>query len=286
MKYGWLTVPTKDRVTAGQARLATPDMIGKIAPIMFAQALTYVKRWLNLMLSRRLRVAEAVAASLLLLTAGTIYCQIYCLLALQEMHGASMPLWASVHRASVDVIPPFVAFELSKRVPMNGRVWQWAALIAIFAAAIAIAVLWRMQLDIMSSGLSPRRMAVDRIPYMALAGVGLFLFHHRGRLSDVRAPWSRTSDDPDKMPPAKAIDWVKAAGNYVEIRVGGRTRLLRMTLRQASSLLPDEQFVQIHRSVIVNRERIAKVNGRRSVEMTDGTAFTVGDAYRSNLTAV
>ena len=56
-----------------------------------------------------------------------------------------------------------------------------------------------------------------------------------------------------------------------------------MTLRQARAVLPGDQFVQIHRSVIVNRERIATVKGRRSLQMTDGTEFAVGDAHRSNL---
>ena len=132
----------------------------------------------------------------------------------------------------------------------------------------------------MSSGLTVRHMAVDRIPFLLLAAAALAFYSLRLRTVADYGPW--TASDAERIPPAKAIDWVKAAGNYVEIRVVGRTRLFRMTLRQARELLPEDQFVQIHRSVIVNRQRIATVKGRRTVRMTDGTEFAVGDAHRLN----
>jgi LytTr DNA-binding domain len=145
-----------------------------------------------------------------------------------------------------------------------------------------LGLLIRMQVHPMSSGLTTRHMAVDRIPFMLLAAAALTYYWLRAARGANGDPWT-AGDERDRIPPAKAIDWIKAAGNYVEIRVAGRTRLLRMTLRQARALLPREQFIQIHRSVIVNRARIATVKGRRSVEMADGTSFTVGDAHRSNL---
>ena len=247
---------------------------------MLAQAFPLARRWLNVMLTRPLTLREAVIVGAVLLVAGTIYCQIYCLLALQQMHGASMPLWASVHRASVDVVPAFAAFELGKRVPPQPRWWHWLALVIFFAATIALAVLWRLQLHKMDMALSPRRIAVDRLPFMGFAALGIAYYH--ARLRQKRAE-QRCGDLSEIMPPVNAIDWVKAAGNYVEIKVGDRTRLLRMTLRQAAEMLPEAGFVQIHRSVIVNRARIARMNGRQRVRMTDGTEFSVGDAYRSNL---
>jgi DNA-binding LytR/AlgR family response regulator len=255
----------------------------KIARAMLAQAFPLVRRWLNVMLNRPLTLREAVIVGVVLLTAGTIYCQIYCLLALQQMHGASMPLWASVHRASVDVAPAFAAFELGKRVPPQPRWWHWLALIIFFAAAIALAVLWRLQLHKMDMALSPRRIAVDRLPFMAFAALGIAYYHARLRQKRAQSLEQRSGDSPEVMPPMNAIDWVKAAGNYVEIKAGDRTRLLRMTLRQAAEMLPQGGFVQIHRSVIDNRARIVRMNGRQRVSMADGTEFRVGDAYRSNL---
>jgi LytTr DNA-binding domain len=250
---------------------------------MLAQVFPLARRWFIVVLARPLTPREAVITGALLLTAGTIYCQIYCLLALQQMHGASMPLWASIHRASVDVVPAFAAFELGKRVPPQPRLWHWFALITFFAVALALSVLWRLQLDMMNSVLTPRRIAADRIPFMALAALGIAYYHARLRQGRAQSTDQRASDGPEVMPPVNAIDWVKAAGNYVEIKVGARTCLMRMTLRQAAAMLPEAQFVQIHRSVIVNRERVVRINGRQRVKMTDGTEFPVGDAYRSNL---
>lgn len=192
-----------------------------------------------------------------------------------------MPLLASLCRAGSDVVPAFLAFEIGKRALGLPRAQRWIALGAIFAGAAALGVLIRLQAPIMSMGLMPRRMAADRIPFMLLAGTALYYYRVRGRRVQ-EDPWA-AAEERDRIPPANAIDWVRAAGNYVEIRVAGRTRLLRMTLRQARALLPGEQFLQIHRSVIVNRDRIATVKGRHSIEMKDGTSFTVGDAHRSNL---
>jgi two-component system LytT family response regulator len=80
------------------------------------------------------------------------------------------------------------------------------------------------------------------------------------------------------------IDWIKAAGNYVEVHFNGRTKLLRMTLHQARRALPSGEFVQIHRSVLVNTSRIAHVDARqRTVRLADGATLTVGETFRMNL---
>ena len=251
---------------------------------MISSAISFARKWVTIVLTRPLRFGEAVGVGSAILGLGTIYCQIYCLLALQQMHGMSMPILASAHRASVDVISSFVAFELSKRVMLRDRHWNWLLVVFIFAAIVALAVYWRMQLDLMNSGLTPRRMAVDRIPFMALAAAGLAYYRWRLRHPVSPIPGARASCDLESLPPAGAIEWVKAAGNYVEIRVSGHTRLVRGALHQIAAVLPEPQFVQIHRSVIVNRAKVAGTNGRRTVRMTDGTEFSVGDAYRSNLT--
>lgn len=251
---------------------------------MLARAVPFVRRWVDLTLARPLAPREGVIVAALLLTAGTIYCQIYCLLALQQMHGATMPLSASVHRASVDVLFPFVAFELGKRIPLHGRFWHWALLAALFCGAIALAALWRMQLPLMNSTLTPRRMVVDRIPIMALAAVALAHYHARARLSFGRSRSAATAED--ELPAPEWIDWVRAAGNYVEIRMGGRTVLKRMTMAQAEEALADKAFVRVHRSMLVNRRRIAGLDRKerpRHVRLTDGSFVKIGEAYRANL---
>lgn len=232
---------------------------------------------------RRLSFPEASLLCLILLAIGAVYCQIYCLLALQQMHGATMPLGASLGRVGADIVPAFAAFELAKRVRFERPAQRWAAFTAIFLSALALAFALRMQVHMMSSMISPRRMAVDRLPSLVLAAAALAYFDRRRRIPAALARRAQDPIDPEPIPMPKAVDWVRAARNYVEIRVCGHTRLVRMTLRDAAAYLPDSQFVQIHRSVIVNRQRISTVRGGRTVAMADGTEFKVGDAYRSKL---
>ena len=54
------------------------------------------------------------------------------------------------------------------------------------------------------------------------------------------------------------IDWVDAAGDYMCIHVKGTTHIMRSTLKNLMSRLDPEKFKRIHRSTIVNLERIIK----------------------------
>jgi two-component system LytT family response regulator len=52
------------------------------------------------------------------------------------------------------------------------------------------------------------------------------------------------------------IDWIEAAGYYVCLHVGSDTHVIRRTLLELERDLGDEKFIRIHRSIIVNLERI------------------------------
>lgn len=52
------------------------------------------------------------------------------------------------------------------------------------------------------------------------------------------------------------IDWIEAAGYYACLHVGEDTHIMRRTLSDLERDLGDGQFIRIHRSVIVNVERI------------------------------
>jgi two-component system, LytTR family, response regulator len=52
------------------------------------------------------------------------------------------------------------------------------------------------------------------------------------------------------------IDWIEAAGYYACLHVGGNTHIMRRTLSDLERDLGKEQFIRIHRSTIVNVERI------------------------------
>jgi two-component system LytT family response regulator len=58
------------------------------------------------------------------------------------------------------------------------------------------------------------------------------------------------------------VDWIGGAGNYVELHVGPARHLDRQTLAGLESRLDRRRFARIHRSTIVNLERVAAVEAR------------------------
>ena len=83
------------------------------------------------------------------------------------------------------------------------------------------------------------------------------------------------------------IDWIQAAGNYVEIYAGERKHLLRMTLTKLEHDLDPDGFVRIHRSTIVNFERIVEIEphwrGGYRVVLANGTRLRLSRTYQDRL---
>jgi len=65
------------------------------------------------------------------------------------------------------------------------------------------------------------------------------------------------------------IDWIEAAGYYACLHVGGKTHILRRTLLELERELGEERFVRIHRSIIVNSDRI------HGLEVQEGGEYEV-----------
>ena len=68
---------------------------------------------------------------------------------------------------------------------------------------------------------------------------------------------------------AADIDCIEAAGYYACVRVGSETHIIRRTLLELERDLGDEKFVRIHRSIIVNLERI------RGLELQSGGEYEI-----------
>jgi two-component system, LytTR family, response regulator len=58
---------------------------------------------------------------------------------------------------------------------------------------------------------------------------------------------------------AEDVDWIEGARNYVRLHVGERSHLLRGPLTAILAQLDPTMFARIHRSIIVNVERIGEV---------------------------
>ncbi len=87
--------------------------------------------------------------------------------------------------------------------------------------------------------------------------------------------------------PAKEVDWVTAYGNYLKVHAGGKTYLLRETINNLSQRLDPEAFLRIHRSTIVNAERIKEFQpmfgGQYAVILKDGSEFVLSRNYRKEI---
>ncbi len=86
---------------------------------------------------------------------------------------------------------------------------------------------------------------------------------------------------------ADEIDWIEAAANYVKLHVGKESHLLRETINGLAAKLDPEKFLRIHRSIIINLERIKELqpwfHGDYVVIMQDGTQLISSRNYREQL---
>jgi two-component system LytT family response regulator len=86
------------------------------------------------------------------------------------------------------------------------------------------------------------------------------------------------------------IDWIEAADDYVRLHIGKQTLEHRDTLTRLEQRLPADRFLRIHRSTIVNVDRIREMQpwfqGDYVLIMHDGTRLTTGRSYRERLRAL
>ena len=83
------------------------------------------------------------------------------------------------------------------------------------------------------------------------------------------------------------IDWVEAAANYVRVYVGKQAYLLRRGIGEIAERLDPAQFIRIHRSAIVNVQKIKELepvnSGEYIVTLKDGRELSCSRGYRSGL---
>jgi two-component system, LytTR family, response regulator len=81
-----------------------------------------------------------------------------------------------------------------------------------------------------------------------------------------------------------AVDWFEASGNYVGLHVQGKTHLIHETLSDVEQSLDPTRFLRIHRSTIVQVDRIKELqpftNGEFVVILHDGTRLKLSRSFR------
>jgi two-component system, LytTR family, response regulator len=87
--------------------------------------------------------------------------------------------------------------------------------------------------------------------------------------------------------PIAKIDYVKAEDDYVLLRSAGRNHLKKQTLASLEEALPKERFVRVHRSYLLNLDRLARVEpsatGASTAVLTDGARLPVSRAGAQRL---
>jgi two-component system LytT family response regulator len=86
------------------------------------------------------------------------------------------------------------------------------------------------------------------------------------------------------------VDWIESESNYVRLHVGDRSYLSRTTLSGLEEKLDPFRFIRIHRTAIVNVDRIRKLTprgrGDLRITLTDGTQLSLSRRYRDRLERV
>lgn len=82
------------------------------------------------------------------------------------------------------------------------------------------------------------------------------------------------------------IDWFESAGNYVRVHVGPEAYIMRETMKGIEARI-DERFLRVHRSAIVNTDRIKWITldseGLPTVVLRDGARIPAGRYIESRL---
>lgn len=85
----------------------------------------------------------------------------------------------------------------------------------------------------------------------------------------------------------ETIDFVEAAGNYVALNAGGRSHLIRSPLTAFERRLDPAVFARVHRSAIVNLNRVAEVrplaSGDFTIVMQSGETVRMSRRFRERI---
>jgi two-component system, LytTR family, response regulator len=83
------------------------------------------------------------------------------------------------------------------------------------------------------------------------------------------------------------IDWIEAASYYACLHVGAATYIVRRTLQELEQDLDERTFVRIHRSIIVNLDRVRGLelqeSGEYEVMLESGARLRLSRRFRKRL---
>ncbi len=86
------------------------------------------------------------------------------------------------------------------------------------------------------------------------------------------------------------IDWIESAGDYLCVHACGKTHVLRGTMKRMADLLDNARFARVHRSTIINVERVRSMrphtNGECFLTLDGDKEVKVSRSYRDEVKAL
>lgn len=221
-----------------------------------------------------------LGAGVLVWLAGAVYCHGYQAL----LKRAEIGSWSgSLTWSAVAVVPWFALFEWSKQ-PRGEQTTRRPILLLGLIGGIAAASIALEYLVNFCAGSVTDQLGLLVMRRLPAIGVTVLLIALT-RKAMLRRPPSPAAIELTGIAPS--VDWIEAADNYVEVHVGKRVLLMRMTLQAAQEKLRSRGFVRIHRRYLVNEKRIDAVlgtNGDRRVRVAD-KELPVGSRYATSLSS-
>ncbi|MBB5211365.1 LytR/AlgR family response regulator transcription factor [Microbulbifer hydrolyticus] len=110
-----------------------------------------------------------------------------------------------------------------------------------------------------------------------------------GELGSSRYPEKIAIKDSGKITlvPAREIDWIDAAGDYMCVHANGETHVMRITMKELEQQLDPKVFQRIHRSTIVNLRRVreicAHINGEYHLVLNNGERLKMSRSYKNKV---
>jgi two-component system LytT family response regulator len=83
--------------------------------------------------------------------------------------------------------------------------------------------------------------------------------------------------------PVEDVEWIEAAQNYVRVHAGEATHLVHVPMNTIEYSLDPERFLRVHRSYIVNLQRVKQfwtlAHGQYVLELASGERLETGRTY-------
>lgn len=76
------------------------------------------------------------------------------------------------------------------------------------------------------------------------------------------------------------IEYVVSDGNYISLYHNGSISLSNQSLKELEAILPKSKFMRVHKSYIISKARISKVQGYTLKLQNHDLDISIGDSYR------